>query len=187
MDELGSHIPIITLSSDSHIPALSSFQPRFLPTLRAGLFRSPETLALLRSEAADRFMRWREIECAVTDICSVRYSPNDTLASSSWDKEKWESEWMPSFSADVAKRLNPPKTCSFAESFQPPPAFGRSSIYDPLHLPSLLVFSISLLGPLKERLEDSLSFFWDALDQFQVKAALIGGFLVGIGVGLILR
>ena len=93
---------------------------------------------------------------------------------------------MASFSADVAKRLNTPKTCGFAESFSPP-SFGRSSIYDPLHLPSLVVFSISLLGPLKERLEDSLSFLWDALDQFQVKVALLGGFLVGIGVGLVIQ
>ena len=128
-------------------------------------------------------MRWREIECAVADIYSVRHSPGD---SSAWDKEKWESEWMASFSADVAKRLDTHKTCSSAESF-PPYAFGRNSIYDPLHLPSLLVFSISLLGPLKERLEDSLSFFWDAVDQIQVRAALIGGFLVGISVGFVIQ
>ena len=93
---------------------------------------------------------------------------------------------MASFSADVAKRLNTHKTCTSAEPFAPS-AFGRSYIYDPLHLPSLLMFSISLLGPLKERLEDSLSFFWDALDQIQVRAALIGGFLVGIGVGLVIQ
>ncbi|KAF8635743.1 hypothetical protein AX15_000359 [Amanita polypyramis BW_CC] len=271
VDDLGAHIPIITFptlsrntqdrSYGTQVPVLSSFQPYSLTALRAGLFRSPEIVALLRSEAADRFMRWREIECAVADICSIRngtYSPeadtsgsvttNDNLAhlspSLSWDKAKWESEWMPSFSVDVAKRIRQgtitqrpevpvakespvgeiieapepsctldatlvtpptplplnsqgslqnekrssytPKTCSFAETF-PSPSFGRSAMYDPLHFPSLLIFSVSLLGPLKERFDGSLSFFWDAFEQVQVKVALISGFVIGIGVGLAIR
>ncbi|KIL66053.1 hypothetical protein M378DRAFT_124543 [Amanita muscaria Koide BX008] len=199
-------------------PKVSCFKPRTLAALRAGLFRSPEIVAQLRSEAADRFMRWREVECAVADIFSIRngalspdispsgYHNAQRSSPSSWDKARWESEWMPTFSVDVAKRLREgtitqrikefsqdetkfgyvPKTCPFAETV-PSPVFGRNPMYDPLHLPSLLVFSISLLGPLRERFDGSLSFVWDALEQVQVRVALLGGFVVGLGVGLVIR
>jgi hypothetical protein len=279
--EIGSYIPIITLpvipkdgdksldqSGRTQTPLLSSFGPCTLAALRAGLFRSPETVAQLRSEAADRFMRWREVECAVADICSVRHGivgpdfstsgsrTRRQLSSLSWDKARWESEWMPTFSADVAKRLREntitqrsveanksipgfaergtsepslsddsngpttestmcnfasptttvptipdspdfplaaetrfgevPKSCPFAETV-PSPVFGRGAMYDPLHLPSLFIFSISLLGPLKERFDGSLSFIWDALEQAPVRMALLGGFVVGVGVGLVIH
>ncbi|KAF8639160.1 hypothetical protein AX17_001648 [Amanita inopinata Kibby_2008] len=291
IDDLGVYIPVIAIpplsdhrdqNPDQSLatrqnPILSSFRPRTLAALRAGLFHSPETIALLRGEAADRFMRWRVIECTVADIYSARngkhsshvrnYGSEDLEAgsskweetmeerrspSSTWDKAKWELEWMPTFSVDVAKRMRqgtvtqahprfrkpipvvsdlaPNETCAdddsepdvemqaqiatspltprvpathhspsdektfnynpdtqpFSET-GPSPVLGKAIAYDPLHFPSLLLFSMSLLGPLKERFDGSLSFIWDALGEAQVRVALIGGFVVGIGVGLAIR
>jgi len=49
--------------------------------------------------------------------------------------------------------------------------------FDPLHLPSLLVLSLSLFAPLKERVAC-------ALGRLRVQLALVGGFCVGVGVGV---
>ncbi len=56
--------------------------------------------------------------------------------------------------------------------------------FDPLHLPSLIAFSFSLLGPLRSRLGRSVQDVWDVLNETQVKAALLGGFCIGFGVGV---
>jgi hypothetical protein len=56
-----------------HHPRLpiSAFRLSSIYGLRAGIFRS-ETLNLLRNEAADRFLRWREIERAAHTVHESR-------------------------------------------------------------------------------------------------------------------
>lgn len=76
LDSLSRHIPIILLPLPRtrvhfSLPAnsnLSVFRSRTPIALRAGLFRSPETLAALRVEAAERFLGWREVERAVRGV-----------------------------------------------------------------------------------------------------------------------
>jgi len=55
---------------------------------------------------------------------------------------------------------------------------------DPLHLPSLIALSLSLFAPLKERVWSVLSSTMESLKEGKVQVALIGGFCVGVGVGL---
>lgn len=78
----------------------------------------------------------------------------------------------------------------------PPPPIA----FDPLHLPSVIIFSISLLGPLKSRVTRTISDLVGAVtsvggpglftfeDASSVKIALLGagGFCVGVGVGMFL-
>lgn len=59
---------------------------------------------------------------------------------------------------------------------------------DPLHLPSLFLFSISLLNPLRVRLRKSITEFFESLgSERNVKIALLGGFCVGLGIGLMAK
>ncbi|KAG6811105.1 hypothetical protein H0H92_008952 [Tricholoma furcatifolium] len=112
LDALGPQIPIIVLprlTTTTPHTRLSSFRPSSAVALRAGLFQSPEILAVLRSEATDRFLRWREVERSVDDVhmsqrndSSHHHRDPDGMP---WSKAKWEAEWLPSLSHDVAKRL----------------------------------------------------------------------------------
>jgi len=207
IESLGTQIPIIILPRTSNsLPRskLSSFRPASAIALRTGLFHSPETLSALRGEAADRFLRWREVEHTVDDIHTSRRKDAPHTAHHRgpdglpWDKAKWESEWAATLSQDVAKRLrentlternvryhsdgyrdadtqyDPSRSC-----------MGRS--YDPLHFPSLVMFSISLLDPLRTRFGKSISGFVEALGDGNVKAALLGGFCIGVGFGFFLK
>ncbi|GLB39697.1 hypothetical protein LshimejAT787_0702070 [Lyophyllum shimeji] len=177
LDTLGAHIPIIVLprpSPNSRLSPrakLSSFRPSSTIALRSGLFHSPETIAVLRCEATDRFLRWREVERTVVEIhvfrqnhASHRHRDADGLP---WDKAKWEAEWVASLSQEVATRLgdgtrternmdcqsNPNKRVIAHDSSR---SCLSNSHYDPLHLPSLVMFSVSLLGPLRSRFRRSL-------------------------------
>jgi hypothetical protein len=68
--------------SESDDPStLSAFQPSSAVALRSGLFHSPETVALLRSEAVDRFFRWREVEKSVERILGA------SVSKASWNFE----------------------------------------------------------------------------------------------------
>lgn len=218
---------------------LSNFQPSTAVALRSGLFHSPETVALLRNEAVDRFLRWREVEKSVERILGAsvgkeqagvsrpRRRPNRvgrakedaramlTHAEEKWDEVKWEAEWLVNFSRDVdsarrkreatitQKDIAPPllstendnafasgagstnrpieKVKTPAERLGP---HGAATVFDPLHFPSLLAFSFSLLGPLRTRLAQSVQEMWEALNETQVKVALLSGFCIGFGVGV---
>ena len=64
---ISTHVPLIVLPSpvSSHFKGssrLSAFTPRTAAALRAGLFRSPERLSMLRREAVDRFLWWRAVQ-----------------------------------------------------------------------------------------------------------------------------
>jgi hypothetical protein len=204
---------------------LSTFQPSSAVALRNGLFHSPETIAILRGEAADRFLRWREVEKSVERISrprkrrvnrGVESAEEDAratmmLAEEKWDKTKWEAEWMADFSRDVdsARRKREATITQKDVAVLQSQASGMSSagstdlsvqnpaerrqtarpnvpatVFDPLHLPSLLAFSVSLLGPLGTRLERSVREVWGVLNETQVRVALVGGFCVGFGVGI---
>lgn len=140
-----------------------------------------------------------------------------------WDKEKWESEYLTSFSQDVARRargvvmrqpvltlLNQRRSSFINEEdgedekdldsddedekeYLLPPqdsSSSSSSSYtplDPLHLPSLMFFSISLLKPLRIRLRRSISGFFESIaSEKNVRVALLGGFCVGLGIGVVM-
>ncbi|TFK69836.1 hypothetical protein BDN72DRAFT_857371 [Pluteus cervinus] len=254
------------MEDDSLNARLSTFQPSSAIALRTGLFNSPETLALLRSEATDRFLKWREVEREVEGITAATQSRATVLATSQtvvmpgrggaqrqherqqtlthnpligsaklkrqplprwqredlspWDQARWEAKWESNLSVDVARRLreenllaNNNRTAPSPEEadlettfhpaarkFTPPPPPPPSNLgtfrypsplekedsnmsnttrgvpgswsggtgaghlnrdesgyeYDPLHLPSLLMFSLSLLGPLQTKIGQTI-------------------------------
>ncbi|KAF8180405.1 hypothetical protein BJ912DRAFT_907259 [Pholiota molesta] len=269
---LSAYIPVIVLprtrDSKAHptlypahpsvsIPTsrLSAFRPHTAVALRTGLFYSPETVALLRSEAADRFLRWREVEKAVEGIWEGSLSrlwgrtggERAADASSggmkskaeSWSKAKWEAEWMEDHAQEVARRMRegarraaaqrprtgtmvPPlrmpqalpasvNTQSHAQGAAatggddtaversrtapspdadkqrysaPPLARAPGASFDPLHLPSLLILTVSLLAPLRECIGAVVLRAAGTLRETRVQVALVGGFCVGVGVGV---
>lgn len=281
---LSTHIPLIVLPRLSgthrvaesstrppHIPSakVSTFRPASPVALRNGLFRSPETAALLRAEAVDRFLRWREVEKAVEGIWESSLSTNvgsgrGTLRAGSgrrgaafrrtprklserdwgrgsfnekegdihrsqqtasernegWSKAKWEAEWMEDHAQEVARRVREDATRkhvgrSRAGTVLPPSknfdtdassttaadnsggsvdsglahcvdgshTHGMHPSFDPLHLPSLIVFSVSLIGPLRVRVWASLQSAVESLNETKVQVALFGGFCIGVGAG----
>ncbi|KAI5117684.1 hypothetical protein M0805_003474 [Coniferiporia weirii] len=183
---LASSIPIIPFSTASSStalsfarhanvqPKLSFFQPRSHYSLRLGLFRSPQTLSALRAEAADRFMRWREVERAVADMSplTARSGPmqrRGTITGTinkdwGWSKAAWEV----SLSEDIARRMRlirphphrtPESSTEKSECGSTAAADGSGDTVlgrvapcfapalDPLHLRSLMVLSLALLAP----------------------------------------
>jgi len=206
---LASQIPLIVLSklstpadpdpfphpSPTLDPNLSSFAPRTALALRTGLFRSPETLASLRREAADRFMRWREVQRYLPfEDGRQRPLECDDYARRDQDMTMVDNLTMVDNSRLVAlpgRRMREGTVTGSAgtrvtmdeddASHEKSPAqtqFPAPHIpFDPLHLPSLLVLSLSLFAPLKERMAC-------AMGRLRVHLALVGGFCVGVGVGV---
>jgi hypothetical protein len=211
IESLAPQIPIIVLPRMSagryaHINKLSSFRPSSALALRAGLFRTPETLASLRSEAADRFLQWREVERSVNSLQQSRTNSRQQERSlrehpNAWNKEKWETEWDATLSRDVARRLREQmaeREREYEEEDRVEDWFGRGksefgsgsfsgSDVDPLYLPSLLTITLSLLGPLQARLRKPIARFLEKLNDNPVKVAIAGSFCIGVGVGLYLR
>ena len=183
---LSTDIPIIVFppapGQNLHRAHVSSFRPTSAHSLRAGLFRSPETLATLRMEAADRFLRWREVDRAVRAVHHAQSAPTrdqrpplydaptddeyqtdpnhdrrSTVNSrpQRWNKAEWEAEWDRMLSHDVARRMREGTITSAPPTLpraQPPASSCAPIAFDPLHLPSLFMFSLSLLAPLKARI-----------------------------------
>jgi len=211
VEQLSPHIPVIALPpfppsrrSSQH---LSSFRPPDSTALRSHLFRSPETLASLRMEAVDRFLRWREVHrvhnaltLSVTTTSPAHlmahpYSPTKFR----WNKADWEAEWDYKLSKEVSdlhtSTLPPPSPS------KPPSPSGSSSCgayyspttFDPLHLPSVFMFSLSLLAPLRYRIfgepmetldspttaRSTKSVNWGIL-------GIMGAFCAGIGLGMLI-
>ena len=132
--------------------------------------------------------------------------PAFMTTTSTWDKARWEADWLANFSRDVdsARRKREatitqqdvvalhPKDEDRDAHARPieksqagdRPRHSPATVFDPLHLPSLLVFSVSLLGPLRARLGYALQEIWESLNETQVKLALLGGFCMGFGVGV---
>lgn len=201
IDTLGPKIPIILLPQlTSRNPSLapnytlSSLRPTSVITLRAGLFRTPDTLALIRAEAADRFLRWREVERAIDDLS--RTIMGAKTQESDWSKGKWEAEWESILSQDVARERRArdrDNTLTQANAFPHRKAFGSASSscinssFDPLHFPSLVLFSLSLLPVTRRRIAASVRGFVGMLKDWEVGLALVGSFCFGVGVGLLLK
>lgn len=212
VEQLSPHIPVIALPpfppsrrSSQH---LSSFHPADSTALRSYLFRSPETLACLRMEAADRFLRWREVHrvhnalslsvptVSPTHLKAHPYSPTKIR----WNKADWEAEWDYKLSKEVSdlhmSTLPPP-----SPSKPPSPSNSTScasyyspTTFDPLHLPSIFMFSLSLLSPLRYRIfgepmetldgsttttRSTKSLNWGIL-------GIMGAFCAGIGLGVLI-
>jgi hypothetical protein len=66
-------------------------------------------------------------------------------------------------------------------------SFCVNPSFDPLHFPSLVFFSLSLLRPARRQLVTSVWGFVGKLKDWEVGLALVGSFCFGIGVGLLLK
>jgi hypothetical protein len=211
VEQLSPHIPVIALppfpSSRRASQHLSSFRPMNSAALRSYLFRSPETLTSLRMEAADRFLRWREVHrvhnaltlsVATTSPTLLNphpYSPTKVR----WNKSDWEAEWDYKLSKEVsdlhtstlsppspAKPPNPSDSSSCAAHYSP-------TVFDPLHLPSVFVFSLSLLAPLRYHIFGESR---ETLDSPTTRRStrpvdwgilgVVGAFCAGIGLGVLI-
>lgn len=100
---------------------------------------------------------------------------------SSFINEEGEDEKdLDSDDDDEKEYLLPPQDSSSSSSSSYTPL-------DPLHLPSLMFFSISLLKPLRIRLRRSISGFFESIaSEKNVRVALLGGFCVGLGIGVVM-
>ena len=206
VEQLSPHIPIIALppfpSSRRSSQHLSSFRPPNSTALRSHLFRSPETLTSLRMEAADRFLRWREVDRvhnALTLSVAATSPTYPQVHQIRWNKADWEAEWDYKLSKEVSDlhvSTLPPQSPS-----KPPSPSNSSSCasyyspttFDPLHLPSIFVFSLSLLSPLRHHIfgeptetldgstttRNTKSVNWGIL-------GIMGAFCAGIGLGMLI-
>jgi len=176
---------VILLPSTGFLRArlpISAFRPSSIQALRAGIFRSPETLNLLRSEAADRYLRWREIERAASTVHESRSDARSKQQGVAWDKAAWETEWDATLSRDVARRLRE----NTATSAPPQTHVARNdtctpALLDPFHIPSLVVFSLSLFTPLKDGIAQM------SLSGKRLGIVLVSTLCAGVGIGLALR
>ncbi|KAG9308341.1 hypothetical protein JVU11DRAFT_12107 [Chiua virens] len=189
IDTLAPHIPVIVLRhgpDQTRFPSrphMASFRPSSSSALRHGLFRSPETLSSLRYEAAERFLRWREVERAVEHIAaSHRETAYYSEKPQGWDKARWEAEWEIRLSQDVATRNRENTVTARPDAIGPP-----LPCVDPLHISSLLSLTLSLFDPMRDRFRKSLSKAWTKLSESEVRVALLGSFCIGIGIGLMIR
>ncbi|EGO26816.1 hypothetical protein SERLADRAFT_464293 [Serpula lacrymans var. lacrymans S7.9] len=190
LDALALHIPMIVLpelsDNDHHSGRLhlSSFCPRSGVALRSGLFRSPETISMLRFEAAERFLRWREVEREVKNIAQSRkdvFGPAVKPKSEEpvWDKAEWEAQWDHTLSKDVTRRLR-------EDTITARPVISMPCMSS-LHFPSLFLFSLSLLEPARDRLGRSVSTFVGKVANCHLGLAMVGSLCVGIGIGFLLK
>ncbi|KAI0311756.1 hypothetical protein OF83DRAFT_722876 [Amylostereum chailletii] len=179
IDTLGAHIPVIILPPSAgthtrHRLPLSAFRPPTPLALQTALFRTPEALALLRAEAAERFFRWREIERAARSA-TVHVERSIMRMRRAWDKRGWEEDW----DASVVWQRARGDTVSGTPS--PSSRSGACVPLDPLHLPSLLAFSLGLFAPLKARIAQV------SLSGRRLGWVLVGTLCAGIGIGLAAR
>ena len=212
VEQLSPHIPVIALPpfppsrrSSQH---LSSFRPADSTSLRSHLFRSPETLAYLRMEAADRFLRWREVHrvhnamtlsLATTSPALHEghpYRPTKVKRA----KANWEADWDFRLSkevSDLTKSTLPPpppsKPPSPTHSNSSCAAYYSPTTFDPLHLPSVFMVSVSLLSPLRYRIfgepTETLDGSTTARNTKPVNwgiLGIVGAFCAGIGLGMLI-
>jgi hypothetical protein len=172
-------LPLIRLPR-ARLP-VSAFHPSSTQALRVGIFRSPETLNLLRTEAADRFLRWREIERAAGTIHESRKDTRSQQGMAAWDKVAWETEWDATLSRDVARRLRENTATSSPGQVHPKSAICAPAVLDPFYIPSLVMFSLSLVAPLKDSIAQM------SLSGKRLGIVIAGTLCAGVGIGLALR
>lgn len=189
---LSSQVPLILLHRPSSrhqystIHKLSSFKPSTLMALRNGLFRSPDTISSLRSEAAERFLEWREVEETVSAIQKQRSKRRALLSEDPpWTKAEWESDLESLLSQQVAMRLREEMLGELVPIPDKEDDLKVPNVsLDPLHLRSLLMFSLSLLGPLQRHIGKAVFNALNAIWSSDVQLAVIGGFCLGVGTGI---
>ncbi|KAF9026812.1 hypothetical protein BDZ89DRAFT_1016009 [Hymenopellis radicata] len=172
IDDLSSYIPIIALPrvpEDINDATLSSFKPSSPISLRQGLFRNPETLLNVRHEATDRFFRWREVSHLTEGVRQRRQRKDYVQAP--WT----EKDWGDCLSYDVAKLL---KDDSGPDDEIPRPCYEAG--FDPLHFTSVMMFTLSVIGPARRSMKAFLC-------EWNVRVAIVGGFCIGLGMGLLFR
>jgi hypothetical protein len=212
VEQLSPHIPVIALPpfppsrrSSQH---LSSFRPGNSIALRSHLFRSPEALASLRMEVADRFLRWREVHrvhnaltLSVTTTSPTLLKGHSYLPTKArWNKADWEAEWDYKLSKEVSDlnklTLPPPspsKPPSPSNSNGSCPAYYSPTTFDPLHLPSIFMFSLSLLSPLRYRIfGEPIESLGGPTTTRSTKPVnwgflgIMGAFCAGVGLGMLI-
>lgn len=206
-EQLSPHIPVIALppfpSSRRSSQHLSSFRPADSTSLKSYLFRSPETLASLRTEAADRFLRWREVHRVHNAMTTATpptfhkahpYRPTNIK----WNKADWEAEWDYKLSKEVSdlnkSTLPPPsKPPSPSNSSSSCVAYYSPTTFDPLHLPSTLMLSMSLLSPLRYRIfGEPMETLGGSTTTRHTRPVnwgflgIMGAFCAGIGLGMLI-
>lgn len=140
-------------------------------------------------ERAVERVQWSAATLKTPIVPDTRPSMSDYMEqqhSNTWDKQAWEAQWEGSLSQEFAlqlrrrRRSDPPRRLTSLTSFtsaQPSASTVTSSAlhvstrerddvntpcaapFDPLHLPSLFVFSFSLLGALRSRVARSLGIY----------------------------
>ncbi|KIM42283.1 hypothetical protein M413DRAFT_444713 [Hebeloma cylindrosporum] len=213
---LSTYVPLIVLPSSrvsssqfKGSPRLSAFTPRTAVALRAGLFRSPERLSMLRQEAVDRFLWWRAVQKwgmgmddgiaglggVSTSRRLVERRGRVSGVEADYDRNADDDD-DDDYKGDVSReagsgggvwkrrRRRRATTISASRGRVDIPHHHQYHAFDPLHLPSLIVLSFSLFAPLKERVGVALGSAVESLKEGRVQVALIGGFCVGVGVGL---
>lgn len=208
VEQLNPHIPVIALPpipSSRRSSHLSSFRPADSTSLRSHLFRSPETLASLRMETVDRFLRWREVHrvhnATTLSITAGSQKGHPYYPTKiKWNKSDWEAEWDYRLSREVSDLnksfLHPPspsKPPSPSNSNGSCAAYYSPTTFDPLHLPSTLMLSISLLSPLRYRIfGDPMGTLDGSTTTRSTKPVnwgilgVVGVFCAGIGLGVLI-
>ena len=99
-----------------------------------------------------------------------------------WDKAVWETEWDATLSRDVARRVRENTvTSSGASHVLATSAPCTPAVLDPFHVPSLVMFSLSLFTPLRDSIAQM------SLSGRRLGIVLAGTLCAGVGVGLMLR
>lgn len=181
IETVGSHIPTIILppTAGNHtrqqLP-LSSVRPSTPLALRKALFRSPHSLSVIRAEAAERFLSWRELQHSD----ALPHPPLSSRPALSRKMRSTNSTRRVNARSNQASKSDrgPPAHVSKPEDSLAPTSCVT---LDPLHLPSLLAFSISLFTPAVVRVSRA------NLSGKRLGLVLIGTLCAGIGIGLVLR
>lgn len=186
VEQLSPHIPIIALppfpQSRRSSQHLSSFRPADSTSLRSHLFRSPEVLASLRVEGSNRFLRWREVH-RVQNATTLSTATSPTL-----------HKGHPHYHTTVLSSSSlPSKPLSPSDSGSSCAAYYSPTTFDPLHLPSIVTLSVSLLSPLRHRIfgepTETLDSPTTTKDVKPVNwgiLGIVGVFCAGIGLGMLI-
>ena len=99
-----------------------------------------------------------------------------------WDKAAWETEWDATLSRDVARRLRENTATSvLSQAHHAKNASCTPAVFDPFHIPSLVMCSLSLFTPLKDSIAQM------NLSGRRLGIVLVGTLCAGMGIGLALR
>ncbi|EPQ50840.1 hypothetical protein GLOTRDRAFT_133584 [Gloeophyllum trabeum ATCC 11539] len=153
---------------------LSAFRPPSVLALRSALFRSPETLALLRGEAGERWVRWRASvsPSAAASPRSNRGRGRGRGQGQGWDKRRWEEE----LAYSQAQTQTQTYTEKGGEREEGRCAEAMGLGMDPLHVPSLFAVAVGLFRGEGGTGGSGVGWGW-------LVVAAAAAFCAGVGVG----